>query len=99
MPMGVENSMTDPNCQQLLSSIKRDIYAYLRDWMGNQNFPVERSDKLYETYGIVDEDLDDLVVFVAKSNELKLPSDVSYWTSPVNTVDDLVSFIATFPPS
>ncbi len=82
--------------QGLSKKIALDVYKYLGDWMNRSDFPVRPNDNLSKIYGIVDEDLDDLVIFAAESNNLALPNDTSYWKTPVETVDDVIRFVSTF---
>lgn len=60
--------------------------------------PVRSDDDLYKIHGIVDEDLDDLVLEIAEINNLKIPLNTHYWIKPVITVEDLIQFIASFLP-
>lgn len=59
--------------------------------------PVKPNDDLYKMHGIVDEDLDDLVVEVAEANNFEIPPNTDYWQEPVITVENLIRFIASFP--
>ncbi len=60
--------------------------------------PVKPDDDLYKAHGIVDEDLDDLVLETAEANNLKVPVSTNYWQKPIITVEDLVQFLASFSP-
>jgi hypothetical protein len=73
------------------------IIQYLRDWEGDQAAKVDPKDDLYGKYGIVDEDLDDFVIFVAEQIGRRLPEDTSYWPRPLETVEDLARFVLSFP--
>ena len=73
-----------------------DVYQYLQNWMSFKDFPVRAQDNLGVIYGIVDEDLDDLIKEIAEANNLKVPVSVDYW-QPVITVKDLIRFTASFP--
>lgn len=73
------------------------IIQYLRNWMGEQHFPVDPMDFLSAKYGIVDEDLDDFVLSIASDCGRNPPSDTSYWPTPITTVRDLAHFVMSFP--
>lgn len=81
---------------EILTLIAANVYDYLQDWMSRKDFLVTPGDRIYNVYGIVDEDLDDLVIAVADANNLILPKDTSYWSTPVVTVEDLIRFIYSF---
>lgn len=78
----------------LVESVER----YLREWMKRENFPVHPDDDIYEVYGIVDEDLDDLVLAIADANGRTPPGSTAYWQTPVATVLDILKLVMTFPP-
>ena len=80
----------------LSTVLASSVHEYLIDWMNRIDFPVRPNDKFADIYGIVDEDLDDLVIGIAHVNNLVVPSDTSYWQSPVVTIEDLVRFISSF---
>lgn len=73
------------------------IVQFLRDWQGDQSLLVNPNDDVYQKYGIVDEDLDDFVIFVAERSNRKLPDDSNYWSRPIRTLQDLADFVSTFP--
>ena len=60
--------------------------------------PVNPGDDLYKMHGIVDEDLDDLIIEIAEANNLKVPLNTDYWQNPVTTIEDMIFFIASFSP-
>lgn len=78
-------------------SLVLSVYHHLQDCIGPKDFPVRPRDNVAKIYGIVDDDLDDLVVEIAEANQLVLPLVTGYWQKPVVTVEDLVRFIASFP--
>lgn len=72
------------------------VYQYLQDWMNIKDFPVRPQDDLAIIYGIADEELDDLIIESAKTNNLEIPANSDYWGSPVVTVADSIRFVASF---
>lgn len=60
--------------------------------------PVKPDDDLYKIHGIVDEDLDDLVLETAEANNLKIPLNTNYWQKPIITVEDLIQCLSSFSP-
>jgi len=70
--------------------ITLSIQRFLRDWMGHKDFPVRSDDKISDLYGIVEGDLDDMIVEIAEENSITLPSDKDFWEQPVETVEDLI---------
>jgi hypothetical protein len=78
-------------------SLVRSVYSYLQDWMGSNGFAVRPQDDIGRIYGIVDEDLDEMVVEIAEANNLVIPLETDYRQKPVETVEDLIRFIASFP--
>jgi hypothetical protein len=81
--------------RDLSADLALSVYVYVSDWMGRE-FPVRPSDNIAEIYGIVDEDLDDFVLAIAKTGNLVVPTDTSYWQNPVVTIEDLVRFVSSF---
>lgn len=77
-------------------ALVRSVYNYVQKWMGSNGFPVRPRDDIAKIYGIVDEDLDEMVVEIAEANNLVLPLETDYWQKPVETVEDLIRFIASF---
>lgn len=73
------------------------VYQYLQNWMSLSDFPVRPKDNIADVYGIVDEDLDDLIIEVAEINNFEIPANTNYWQEPVITVEDLILFIVSFP--
>jgi hypothetical protein len=65
--------------------------------MGFDDFPVRPQDDIAKIYGIVDEDLDDLVLEVAEANNLVVPTEPDEEQEPIATVEDLIRVIASFP--
>ena len=77
----------------------REVYDYFQHWQSVKNFPVQPDDDLYQVYGIVDEDVDDAVIELAKKWRVSLPPD-SEWESmgTVRTVADVVRLLSQRPP-
>lgn len=68
------------------------IIQYFRNWRNRQDFRVEADQVIYKVYGIVDEDLDDLVLHVADKYGKRPPDDTSYWSTPAETPGDVARF-------
>jgi hypothetical protein len=88
--------MTQMSKVELGDALLETVKKRLRDWTGSKDLKVTPNDRLYEKYGIVDEDLDELVIDVARSHNLELPGSTDYWKEPVLTVADLINFVSTF---
>jgi len=76
----------------------REVYDYFQQWQSMKDFPVQPEDGLYEVYGIVDEDVDDAVIELAKKWGVSLPPDAE-WASmgTVSTVADIVRLLSRRP--
>jgi hypothetical protein len=78
-------------------ALVHSVYKYLQNWMSFYEFPVRPQDKIAVIYGICEEDLDDLIIEIAKINNYDVPKDTNYWGRPIITVEDLIRFIDSFP--
>jgi hypothetical protein len=83
--------------QGISESLALSVYHYLQNWVNFKDFPVRPQDNIDDIYGIAEESLDDLIIEIAESNNLEIPSNTDYWGKPVVTVEDLIRFIASFP--
>ena len=72
------------------------VYKYLQNWMGFDDFPVRPQDNIVKIYGIVDEDMDELIIEIAEANNLVVPDEPDEEQEPIATVEDLIRFIASF---
>jgi hypothetical protein len=62
-----------------------------------KDFPVRPQDNIVKIYGIVDEDMDEMIMEIAEANNLVFPDEPGYWPKPIDTVEDLIRIIASFP--
>jgi hypothetical protein len=82
--------------------VLRAVYAKFQEWESRwvREFPVRAEDDIAGVYGIVDEDLDDLVKqLLAECGRQLPPETVFRHLGPViiNTVGDLARFVALCP--
>ena len=81
---------------ELTDALLEAVTKRLREYTGLNDLKVTVNDRLYEKYGIVDEDLDELVLDVADSQNLEPPKSTDYWKEPVRSVADVINFVSTF---
>lgn len=80
------------------TKIIRAVYEGIQDWAIGANFPVKADDYISDTYGMVDEDLDDFAGEVAAKTNRSLASTTSNsYFGKVETVKDLVLFLNDQP--
>ena len=77
-------------------SLAAAVRGYLRSWMSDDGFPVRPEDDLHLIYGMVDEDLDEMIIKLSMENDLEIPEDTTYFPKPIATVDDVIRFIDSF---
>lgn len=53
-------------------SLALSVYRHLQDWTNFSDFPVRPQDNIADIYGIVEEDLDDLIIEIAEANNLEI---------------------------
>jgi hypothetical protein len=77
----------------------RTIVRFIQEWLSEtKHFPVESSDEIGAVYGIIDDDLDEMVIKVVRKCGRKLPGQAALDTmEPIRTVGDLVRFVASCP--
>lgn len=74
--------------------ILRRVYTAVQHQSSVPKFPVRATDSLSEVYGIVDEDLDDLVGALIKECGCRLPTrEDKQSLPPIRTVADVVSYL------
>ena len=73
------------------------VYTYLQKWTAFDDFPVRPQDDIGKIYGIVGGDHDDLIIEIAEINNLIAPPNSDHWQKPLDTVEDVIRFIASFP--
>ena len=93
----MKDSMQDFARSGIDEEMATRIIQYLRDWVDQQDLRVSPNAELYRRYGIVDEDLDEFVLFLADASGRTHPGDTSYWPNPIRTLQDLSKFVLTFP--
>jgi hypothetical protein len=59
-------------------------------------FPVRPSDVIADVYGMVGEDLDEAIVDLLRECGCREPTTAAAALSPVDTVEDVVMFLARF---
>jgi hypothetical protein len=77
------------------------VYRYFEDWMRSsivKEFPVRPTDTIDQIYGIVDENVEDMVKDVLKETNRQIPNEGEIKV-PVNleTVEDVVNFVSQCP--
>ncbi len=73
-------------------AVLEHVYEYLERWNGG-SFPVRPDDDISDVYGIVDEDLDDLVLESARACGCRVPTKESVRGMPLRTVENLIRLL------
>ena len=74
------------------------VIAYCRHYSISPDFPVELDDSISHVYGIVSEDLADMVVRLCDQCAVSRPSATDFRHARLETVRDMIEFIARQPP-
>lgn len=87
--------------QGIEEPITSSVYHYFEDWMQSalaKEFPVQPADMIDDIYGIVDEDVEDMLKDVLEKANRRLPNE-NEMKPPVDlqTVGDVVEFVAQCP--
>lgn len=74
--------------------IARGVLQELQAVMATERFPVHGNDDVWKTYGLTDDDLDEIILKVLRSEGCELPSRKSIMQQrPINTVADVVRYV------
>ena len=79
--------------EQIDQAVLRTVYEYLEQWNGG-DFPVLPGDDISDFYGIVNEDIDDRILELARISGCRTPTPESCkrWL-PIKSVEDLVRLL------
>lgn len=75
------------------------VYRWVQEWQGDSAFPVQSTDRLSNTYGIVDDDVFDMIRELCGQLNRRTPSgaDVQSLAKNVYTIGDLVRGLSDIP--
>jgi hypothetical protein len=75
----------------------REVYHYFQHITSGVDFPVLPTDRLYEVFGLCDEDLDDAILEIAERSGCQTPTTEEVkGLPPVRTVEDVVRLLSRF---
>jgi len=82
--------------ENIPESLALMVYHKIQSGCFFKDFPVKPDDNLYKIYGIVNEDVDDIVIETAEANNRIVPNVLENQKT-VTTVEDVVRLVASFP--
>ena len=96
---GMDAFLTSLSALEVSPLIGREVYTYFQKEAIVKNLRLRPEDDLYQVFGIVEEDLDDAVVELARRCGRKDPTtDSLRGLGTVRSVGDLARIISKLPP-